>query len=148
MATSHTPEEFARRIEERSRAVRKNAEKAVKRAALVADQVVVTKTPVDTGRARTNWFASIGSPLFKVVEPPESFATAEESGAFLDSPMSQARAIIASYKLGSGDIYITNSVHYIRLLDKGSSAQAPTGMTASAIAAARRHLRSVRLLRL
>ena len=135
MAVSRGFGQFNRRMQKIGAAVVANTEATVRRAALIADQVVVTATPVDTGRARANWITSIGAPVFQ--QKPEP-------GSPSDGPrqsLAQGTGVIASWRVGAGPIYITNSLDYIKRLDEGYSAQAPNGMTAQAIAAASAFLR-------
>lgn len=106
-------------------------ETKVKRAALVGDRALVFTTPVDTGRAQTNWVASIGSPTELVGS--DGFGSASAAVA-------NASSVINTWKLGQGPIFLANSVPYIVRLDEGWSAQAPKGMTTAAIQAMRREL--------
>ena len=57
--------EFSRRITLRGRKVAEGADALTRKVALAADQAVVSGTPVDTGRARSNWIAAIGSALLR-----------------------------------------------------------------------------------
>lgn len=70
-----------------------------------------TGTPVDTGHARANWIASIGSP--NTVEAQDGSLAAA------------GNALVAAYKLNQGKLYLSNVVPYIRQLNNGSSTQAP-----------------------
>lgn len=72
-----------------------------------------TGTPVDTGHARANWIPSVGMP--NRTEAPGTSNAAAQAGA----------AVVASYKLGQGKLFIANVVPYIRRLNEGSSLQAP-----------------------
>ena len=105
-----------------------NVEDAVRRAALAADRTAVLATPVDTGRARGNWRVGVGVPDVTANEDTDQGG----GGA-----ISRGRAVIAGWREGRGPIFISNSVPYIIPLDQGSSAQAPSGMSALAIQAAR-----------
>lgn len=137
MAISRTFDEFGKRISEIARGIVKNVEKTVRKAALVFDQVVVLATPVDTGRARANWIATIAVPA--------NFSKTEvDPGG--QTTIAQAAAVIKSYKLGSGGIFITNNVAYIVPLEEGSSQQAPNGMTKQGLLAASRVFQKARIL--
>ena len=94
-------------------------------------QRIVFKTPVDEGRARSNWQASIGSPETGTVEAPD------KSG---NATIARAKAILASANAGD-TIYLSNNLPYIRKLEEGGyadgpkivggfSRKAPTGMVA------------------
>lgn len=139
MATSKTFGQLARRMNFRAKKFGVNAETAVRRAALAADNVLVTTTPFDTGRARGNWITAVGSPDTQVV----AVAGPGSGAAALD----QGKAVIGKWRLGAGTIYITNNLAYIIPLDEGSSQQAPNGMSQLAMQAARRELKKARLLK-
>ena len=81
--------------------------------ALVLDLVkaLMRATPVDTGHARRNWWASIGQP---VTEP-----TAEGAGA--------ANAAVTGYHLEAGPLWVANPVDYVEFLNYGSSRKAAAG---------------------
>lgn len=72
-----------------------------------------TGTPVDTGHARANWIPSVGMPNH--TEDPGTGGALAAAGA----------AVIASFKLGQGKLYLSNVVPYIRRLNEGHSTQAP-----------------------
>jgi hypothetical protein len=125
--------EFAHRIRLRGRDVEKGVNRIVRTVALVVDREVVLGTPVDTGRARSNWIASLGSAVTDVRDPyspGNKLGIGESNNA--EAAMSQAKTIISTRKSGT-DVYISNNVDYIGLLNDGSSAQAPAGFVQSAI---------------
>lgn len=124
---------FAFRIRRRGRQVEEGVNKVKRQVALVVDREVVLETPVDTGRARSNWIASIASPIFDDREPYAAgshLGKAERGNA--QAAMGQAQGVISRVRPGD-DIYISNNVKYIGLLNDGSSAQAPSGFVQSAV---------------
>lgn len=79
---------------------------------------VIMRTPVDTGRARGNWMAGVGTmPI-------------GETGAIDKGGAATAEAIQGvSLSAKAGDIvYLTNTLPYILKLEQGWSSQAPSGM--------------------
>ena len=78
---------------------------------------MVLKTPVDTGRARSNWNAGVNN-VDPSVSPARDVTVLE-----------RAKAIISQLK-GGDSYFITNNVDYIKYLEEGSSDQAPEGMVA------------------
>lgn len=82
---------------------------------------LVADTPKDTGYAAVNWIPSTGAP---VTELAGTRADAEE-GRLNGEPQARGRAAIRAYELAQGDLYDTNNVDYLRLLNLGSSDQAP-----------------------
>lgn len=125
--------EFAHRIRLRGEQVEKGVNRIVRTVALVVDREVVLGTPVDTGRARSNWIASLGSGVTDVRDPyspGNKLGIGESSNA--EGALSQAGEVISRRQPGT-DVYISNNVDYIGLLNDGSSAQAPAGFVQSAI---------------
>lgn len=77
---------------------------------------IVLRTPVDTGRARSNWHVSIGAPDIGESEPDSVEAT-----------ISAGTGVISGAN-PFGVIYISNGLPYIQALEFGHSKQAPAGM--------------------
>lgn len=83
---------------------------------LQVTEQVITRTPVDTGRARGNWNASID--------------TADDSVSDSARPgdaTNKARATVGRLEIGN-TFTLTNGLPYIQKLEYGSSAQAANGM--------------------
>ena len=83
---------------------------------------IIKGTPVDTGRAKNNWFLSVGSPDYRTTESVDSTKKGSISG-------SKIAEISEPISVAVGDIfYITNNLPYIyRLEFKGWSDQASAG---------------------
>lgn len=87
---------------------------------------VTSETPVDTGRARSNWIVGLGAARRDTVEsygPEDATAVATSAGS----------AVIAGYVNRGQAIYISNNLPYIERLNDGWSAQAPAQFVQSAI---------------
>lgn len=97
----------------------------VKTSAQILSNLAVA-TPVDTGKARSNWRVSIGGPITSEIETfgPGSTASA--------SAIAAGFSIFARYVPGQ-DIYIRNNVPYIGALNRGHSKQAPPGYIEAAV---------------
>ena len=132
-----SPREFARRIRDLGRSVEENVDRELKRTALLANQVVILATPVDTGRARANWQVGLGGP--EVGQLDELSPSGAEAIARNAGEIQQRR--------GSQDVYISNNLPYIGRLNEGSSAQAPAGFVEKAVQAAVSALRQARVVR-
>lgn len=78
------------------------------------DARVVFKTPVDTGRARSNWLPGVNTPVR---------ATSDS----LAKP--QLPLVIKPFSI----FYLSNNLPYILPLEEGSSKQAPQGMAAISV---------------
>lgn len=89
--------------------------------AIQVAEKVITRTPVDEGRARINWNPSINryDDSTSDEKPGESAATSRATN----------RATAEASKLKLGDTFtLVNGLPYIRELEYGSSKQAPQGM--------------------
>lgn len=119
----------------------KTADAEVRKICLDLLTGIVLKTPVDTGRARANWFTSVGSPSGNVTASTDpSGSSAISSGL---SAISQATGNV---------LWITNNLPYIYRLEFGTynngpktvggfSRQAPAGMVRVTINDIARQLR-------
>ncbi len=109
-----------------NRSVREFAKQAMgafnehtKQLAIAIVDAVAEHTPVDTGRARSNWQVGIGKGKNNEIEPhAPGHKLGRGETANLAATMNAARAALEPYK--GGDIVITNNVHYMEKLDKGS----------------------------
>lgn len=93
-----------------------SAREAAVELALVLHAKITEKTPVDTGRARANWFMAEGAPVIasQLGTEPQSYTAADLTGTTV--------------------IFITNALPYIVPLEYGHSGQAPYGMVRVSIA--------------
>lgn len=139
--------EFSKRIGNIAIAVEANTETAVRKAALAADASVVLATPVDTGRARSNWLVEIDAPAAGIRQPyspGQKLGTGETAN--LNAALEQAAGKVAQYKVGNSEIHITNNLPYIQKLNQGSSKQAPENFVEIAVGAAIRSVEGARLV--
>lgn len=123
MADPHT---FAKRMRGLGKRIGDNADRATRRCAIAVDAAVVIATPVDTGRARSNWQVELN-------QPAEGTRDAlDRSG---QSAINEGKTKIAAYKGGGpgAEIHITNNLPYIGKLNEGHSAQAPAAFVEKAV---------------
>jgi hypothetical protein len=94
-------------------------ENTIKTTAIELFSSVIRDTPVDEGRAKGNWQATLGSMAEGTV------STLDGSGS---ATISRMRATVGGFDLGEV-IWLTNNLPYARRLEYGwSKAQAPQGM--------------------
>tara|TARA_R110000823_G_scaffold203197_2_gene334054 strand:+ start:1594 stop:1968 length:375 start_codon:yes stop_codon:yes gene_type:complete len=85
---------------------------------------VIKETPVDTGRLRGNWQASLNVPELGVLQ-------SKDRGG--NNAISDANSAVSALKLG--DIFwFTNNLPYARRMEEGGSNQAPQGMLRTNVA--------------
>lgn len=89
---------------------------------------VIIATPVDTGRARSNWFVNVDTPITYTTDETEYNQHLMTESAKLLSPTS------------SNVIWLTNNLPYIVRLNNGWSRQQPQPFVESAIKAAERSI--------
>lgn len=136
---------FSRIIRLRGSRIQENTDRLVRKVALAADQAAVSGTPVDTGRAKSNWLVQVGSANTSEVEayvPGIGRSTASQNE---DAALAQGRAEIAKYKNGQ-EIHITNNLPYIGELNDGSSAQAPKNFVETAVIEAANAVKNSRIV--
>ena len=138
---------FMSRMEKVGDVLLLNVSSTIRKAGMAAAAAVVQHTPVKTGLARINWRVSIGKYSTNKIEAPDTDNRNTNAQVASTKALIDASNVLKNWKVGRGNIYIVNPVHYISDLDEGSSRQARGGMTKFAIAAARDILRSGRLLR-
>jgi len=85
--------------------------------------MVIKKSPVDSGRFRNNWFGSLNRPSDKTTGTKSRKGFGESGGARLTEMIH----ISASFDLGDS-LFITNNLPYARALEFGHSQQAPAGI--------------------
>ena len=107
----------------RANQIEEGAPRIVGRVTVVVAQALGFATPVDTGRARGGWLASLN--VAREGEgPPDPSGT---------SVTTQALAIAARIREERDEAVIVNNVPYIESLNNGSSRQAPAGFVQTAI---------------
>lgn len=129
--------QFSARVKEIGKGIEVNMGKGVADIATAVNQTIILSTPVDTGHARGNWQIGLGSPVTSVIDgfDKDGGSTIEKNNAVIKT------------RLPGQDIVISNNVHYIGLLNAGSSAQAPAMFVQIAVREGIRAVSNVRLVR-
>ena len=99
---------------------------------------VVDATPIDTGRAMSNWLVNSGDAAsYSLPEAHDIGVRGSTRSANLQQTISDGDREIASHV--GGELHITNNLRYIRDLNNGKSSQAPAHFVeAAALSAAKR----------
>ncbi len=101
----------------------------VKKVSMQALTGVVNKTPVDTGRARSNWMTAVNEVPSDTIALTADLSRAEASAESIN----RGTTIIDSLKPYS-TVNIANNLPYILPLEYGGSKQAPLGMARVTVA--------------
>ncbi len=122
--------EFKRNFAKLIQKVGDKADQVVRHAALELQSAMVLRSPVDTGRFRSNWQCGIGAVNTTISEPAGSDAKGRTSVALQGWQPGQT-------------IYLTNSLPYAHRLEYGHSQQAPNGMVRLTVQEYGQHLKNV-----
>lgn len=101
-----------------------NMDLVVRKISLDMFSRVVEKSPIDTGRFKSNWQVSINA------TPPDGVLNAEkDKKGNVNFEPAVAAVMAAALETKAGDvIYLVNNVSYANRLEYGWSQQAPAGM--------------------
>jgi len=139
---------FARAIFVRSEEVISGAEETIRKSTIAGLTAVVYATPVDEGRARSNWNVSQNEPDLSIKEPyspGKDLGIGEQRNASKTIQIGTEKAQL--YKTGQIGNFITNNLEYIVYLENGSSQQAPAGMLQFGIQAAQKIMANAKIFR-
>lgn len=136
--------QFGKKIRVTGDTVQDNAGKLARKVGLAVDAAVVLATPVDTGRARSNWQVEIGAAPAGTVPPFAEGQEGSTAGANAQAAIEAGSQAIAQYKEGE-TIHITNNLSYIGRLNEGWSAQAPEGYVETAVQAGVQQIRGAKI---
>lgn len=125
-------DDFSRNFTIQVDGIMNNIDGVVRKVALVADQAVVMATPVDTGRARSNWISEANNSSEQIIEAYTPGEQGNTAAANTQSALDQAEQVISGYRAGDS-LHLTNNLPYIQALNDGSSAQAPANFVEIAI---------------
>lgn len=124
---------FGKRIRVTGRVVEENGNLLKRKVATAVDASLVLSTPVDTGRARSNWQPELNKPAEGESDPmPASEALA------------RAEAVIQAAQ-PDDEIHLTNNLPYIGKLNEGWSAQAPANFVETAVIDGANQVRGARI---
>lgn len=126
---------FAAQIAEFVAKAKGNADLVVRKVALEMFSRVIEKSPVDTGRFKSNWYVAINALPETSIELPRSvshkdgkeadFAHRFEAAA----AASMIRVNTIALEAKAGDVInLVNNLSYANALEYGHSTQAPSGM--------------------
>lgn len=135
---------FSLNVKKFAERAKENADAAIKNVCQELLSDIILNTPVDTGRARFNWFTSVGTPSIQTIE--------FEGGGAAAQSLAIGRAMPDIAKAAGNVFWITNNLPYISSLEfglygegpktiQGFSKQAPRGMVRLAINRAERKMR-------
>ena len=125
--------DLARDLRQEADELDNSVPRAIREVDIAVLQPLISSTPVDSGRARSNWVVSIDQPARSVLEPYAEGAEGSTEGANTRAALEAGLEVIAGFSTTEGEIWITNNLPYIQRLNEGWSAQAPAGFVEEAV---------------
>lgn len=110
-------------------------------------RAVVFNTPVDTGRARSNWIVTRGSPANwsrLAFAPGQGLGAGETANAIATIEAGNGAIALAQ---PADNLFITNNVQYIRELNQGKSTQAGSHFVQRAVLSGLAEVQLTKVLR-
>ncbi len=130
-----SPATFGQTLNQFKRLVRQRHVQAMKTTATAVHERVVTVCPIDTSRAKSNWQMTTDMPAVQEVPFVEGRG-GSSLGEALSITTENRKQVLKQYRFGQ-EVWVTNVVPYIVMLDNGHSPQYPGGFTLDAIQAAK-----------
>ena len=140
--------------------IEENADKELRRVALLFDQQVVQETPVDTGRAKGNWVVGINEPNREIpIGKTKSTKNTKRDGAaavntITDGQVKQIereQLTMARNKITNAgnvkSIVISNNLPYIGRLNDGYSEQAGKNFVGIALKGVLSAIKTIKLIK-
>lgn len=135
---ANSPSDFAKRMLKRAEEFEQARKDIMRETVLAVSSAVIQATPVDTGRARSNWHMSID-----YADPTTFGGVPDKSG---NVSLEQIKSGIRLYKPGQ-TVIVQNNLEYIQRLNDGWSAQAPAGFVEEAVEAATGAAKDVKIFK-
>lgn len=144
-----TPEQFAQELNRIALSIEPNTASVMRRVVGQLLEDVVRGTPVDTGKARSNWQVTLGAPSHTVIgpyAPGKKLGIGENSNA--NAAIAAGQAALRNITEGTLEtpVVVSNSVFYIDTLRRGTSRQQPVDWVDIALRKAATSLRLTNLL--
>ncbi len=140
-------DDMAKRLDRIAVRVEGNVERAMKDCAQVVLRSVVEATPVDTGKARSNWTPELDRAfegLFPARVPGIKGSTGDANSV---ATIEAGAPVIETFDIHTNrEIHITNNVGHIQSLNDGHSQQAPADFVRIAVLEGLATVRGVKIL--
>lgn len=137
------------RLTRRKQQIQQAVERMVKAGAIAADEAAVRSTPVNTGRARSNWIVNVDTPWPGTIPPyvpGRKLGLGETANA--EAAIAQGRAAISGFNIRANrSVFIGNNLDYIRGLNDGTFSAQSFNMIEKGAQAAIVAIRGIRVFK-
>lgn len=132
--------DLANRMDKLSKSVNKVASDAAVKVALTIVGELAYKTPVDSSKALSSWFVTLGSPSTTIGQAHFVGQDGSTKNASAAETLANAKAVLANKKPNQ-IIYISNNQPYIKRLNNGYSEQQAAGFVERAVMVGTRNIK-------
>lgn len=120
-------------LRQQAKNIKSNTSLLVRRCATVVIEELAVRTPIDSGRAKSNWIVTLNSPTVARIEPHHFGVLGSTAPQTIKTVQARAAIVINRFKIGD-TVIIQNNLDYIDDLEKGSSKQSPAGFIHQSLA--------------
>lgn len=120
-------------LRQQAKNIKSNTSLLVRRCATVVIEELAVRTPIDSGRAKSNWIVTLNSPTIARIEPHHFGVLGSTAPQTIKTVQARAAIVINRFKIGD-TVIIQNNLDYIVDLEKGSSKQSPAGFIHQSLA--------------
>ncbi len=120
-------------LRQQAKNIKSNTSLLVRRCATVVIEELAVRTPIDSGRAKSNWIVTLNSPTVARIEPHHFGVLGSTAPQTIKTVQARAAIVINRFKIGD-TVIIQNNLDYIVDLEKGSSKQSPAGFIHQSLA--------------
>lgn len=125
--------DLSKSLRQQAKNIESNASLLVRRCATVVIEELAVRTPIDSGRAKSNWIVTLNSPTVARIEPHHFGVLGSTAPQTIKTVQARAAIVINRFKIGD-TVIIQNNLDYIVDLEKGSSKQSPAGFIHQSLA--------------
>lgn len=125
--------DLSKSLRQQAKNIESNASLLVRRCATVVIEELAVRTPIDSGRAKSNWIVTLNSPTIARIEPHHFGVLGSTAPQTIKTVQARAAIVINRFKIGD-TVIIQNNLDYIVDLEKGSSKQSPAGFIHQSLA--------------
>lgn len=137
--------QFAKLMEQRADNIIENTNELKKEVSTQLVTALAEFTPMDTGKASSNWLVGVNSPRTEQIEAHSPGTSRSTRPQNIRATIDSAKVILDTVAPGD-QVHVSNNTDYIKDLERGTSGQAPTGMVKQSIDRARSVIKGRKLL--
>ena len=138
---------LSERLKQRADNLHNGVTRVMRQVGLETLRDLTVSTPVDTGRARSNWLVGVNAPPTSEIEPYAVGSKGSTGGANAQMAFDAGEIVIKGFEnKGDDTLYLRNNLDYIDKLNDGFSRQAGAHFIESAVKGATDSVKNMRLL--